>query len=377
MSRVKKISKVTIFIVFLVIIISTIGNIVRFKFLSFDSSRLDATDMYYDQPENTIEVVFVGTSVVLNGFSPLDLYDMYGICAYNFGTPGQATMTSYYWVEDTYRNHEESLAAVVFDVSYLRTIPADARYQLPAQKLDMSMTKMNLIKDSADTIDDFMNLISYTFSYHTRWKELVSADFGVGVSDIINTRGYEYYSYKMINGTTYDQINTANYFLEEVEEETVLPEEALFYLDKLVSFCEEASIDLILVKTPADGWEDGDHLAIQSIADEYNLEFIDFNYSDYFEALEFNFATDTIYGIHANYYGASKLTSYLGEYLVNNSNVTDVRNQEGFIFMDEELEEYKRNIVKMDLEEIIDPIEYISYISSKENYTLYMLLLLY
>lgn len=358
-----------IFCIVLIGILLSLNYILQPKWLTNDTNY-DTTYIYYEQPDNTIEVIFAGTSVVLDGFSPLDLYENYGICSYNFGSSAQPMLATYYWLEEGYRNHSESLSTVILDVSSLRSEFWEEYYQLAALRMEMTGTKINLIKDCNDTLDDFMNFLSPIFSFHTRWKELEKLDLGFEDYSFSYARGYNYFNYSVQINKKYDEINVPNYFLAETKDVTEFLESPLLYLEKMVDFCEEEDIELILVKTPVNGWTDSDHIATQNIAEEYDLEFIDFNYSSYFDQLEYNYATDTIDGGHSNYYGATKLTNWIGEYLVENCNATDVRGLEEYAFMEGELAEYKRTIIEVKLEQITDPMEYISYVNEYDNYTL-------
>lgn len=44
---------------------------------------------FYEEKENSIDVLSIGTSAFVYGFSPMYIYDKYGIKAYNLSTPGQ------------------------------------------------------------------------------------------------------------------------------------------------------------------------------------------------------------------------------------------------------------------------------------------------
>ena len=92
-------------------------------------NNYDTVHGFYEEPENTIETLFLGASVTVNGIIPIELYREYGICAYNLGTEQQPLMTSYYWLLETERLHKETLDTVVLDASMLRRTPIDEVYQ--------------------------------------------------------------------------------------------------------------------------------------------------------------------------------------------------------------------------------------------------------
>ena len=50
----------------------------------------------YDEPRETIDTVFLGTSHMLYGVAPMELYEKYGIKSYNMSTSAQPIHLSYY-----------------------------------------------------------------------------------------------------------------------------------------------------------------------------------------------------------------------------------------------------------------------------------------
>ena len=70
-----------------------------------DWNNYDTMHGFYEEPENTIETIFLGASIVVNGITPMELYENYGICAYNLATEQQPMLASYYWLEEAERLH--------------------------------------------------------------------------------------------------------------------------------------------------------------------------------------------------------------------------------------------------------------------------------
>ncbi len=87
----------------------------------FDWNTYYTMNGFYEEPENTIETVFPGSSVVVRGIIPTELYEDYGICSYNLSLANAPMLISYYWPEEAYRLHSESMTTVVLDVSGLRS----------------------------------------------------------------------------------------------------------------------------------------------------------------------------------------------------------------------------------------------------------------
>ncbi len=337
-------------------------------------NNYNTTHGFYEEPENTIETIFLGSSVTVNGIIPMELYEDYGICAYNLGTEQQPMLASYYWVEETYRLHSETFSTVVLDVSMLRKTPSEACYHKALDAMKLSEVKIRAVRDYSELFDEetFINLIPL-LSYHDRWKEVSEDDFTKSEDDVdVSTRGYHFVTTKRIDSVnSFTSVALPSVLVDEEADELELDTESLYYLKKMIEFCEEHDIQLVLTKAPTTGWSSSAHNAVQKIADEYGLDFLDFNFDPYFSEIDFNYSYDTV-DSHMNYYGATKYTNWLGNYLVNECGNHDVRGDDKYAYMETELEEYQRNIAEISLNKITDPCDYISYLLSEGNYTIFI-----
>ena len=91
---------------------------------------------FYEEPPNSIETVFVGASMTLFGFSPMEMYAQDGICAYNLASTSQPMVMSYFWVKEADRLQGDTLDTVVLDVSMLRRTPQEEDYRKALDGMD-------------------------------------------------------------------------------------------------------------------------------------------------------------------------------------------------------------------------------------------------
>ena len=61
---------------------------------------IETKDSFYREPENTIQVAFLGASTIASGITPMEKYKNYGICAYSFATPSQPVIDSNFWLRE-------------------------------------------------------------------------------------------------------------------------------------------------------------------------------------------------------------------------------------------------------------------------------------
>ncbi len=377
--RVTSIIKAFVFLIMGAFIFAACNFILQPIWLSSFNNSYDMANGFYDEPNNTIETIFLGSSHVRYGISPMNLYEDYGICAYDLSTDEQPVMASYFWLEETYRLHSQTLNTVVLDMSMIKRDPDSAAYHKALDPMELSITKLHAVKAYSEDFDDSLLNISALTSYHDRWKELTDTDFlKFGYDPEIFIRGYQYNASQWISSASnFSEITMPLVIDDENEQDTTLDSTAVIYLEKMASFCEEHNLQLLLIKTPTT-WTSEDHNTIQKLADTYGLKFIDFNVNPYYSETEFNYATDLIIpttgsNLHVNYYGATKLTDYLGEYLIEECGNRDVRGDEKYAFMEDELADYKQYVtLRQSLLNVTNPCDYIQAALDDQNCTIFI-----
>lgn len=329
---------------------------------------------FYEEPKNTIETVFLGRSVVASGIIPTQLYDEYGICSYNLATEAQPMLASYYWLEEAYRLHSDTLKTAVLDVSGLRATSRDAFYHKALDGMKVSDVKYRAVKDYVgNDIRDILTFMTPLVSYHSRWSTIKGSEFDkYELSPVNGTRGYHYID-KIYQYTAKSAIRDKNITLYATETNVDdLVDESVAYFEKMVEFCKEKDIKLVLIKTPTLDWSSKLHDRIDELAKESELEFFDFNYTPLYDELKFVHSFDTSEGYHPNSYGAVKLTQWIGQYLVDECGATDVRGSEGYEHLDEQLELYNDTVgLMMKLEEMPSADKYIEQ-ASKEDVVVFI-----
>lgn len=298
------------------------------------------------EPQDTIETVFLGSSVIANGIIPAEIYDEAGVCAYNLGTEQQPMLASYYWLKEVYRLHSNTLKTVVLDASMLRRVPEKAFYQKAIDNMAFSMNKIEAINAYTANGVDFLNHFIALFEYHERWTEIKQTDFQKTRRSVVQSnRGYNYLENKRIDyGNCFD-LAVGGYYLNTHAEKAELNDEAVYYFDQMVRFCQQHQMKLILIKTPiAGGWEDSWHMAAAALAKMNSLDYIDFNYTPVLDELGFDYGSDLADDNHMNHNGAVKLSRWFGRYLKEQCENRDVRGMEGYTFLGVQLADYRNNM---------------------------------
>ncbi|MCC8139775.1 MAG: hypothetical protein LIO67_05680 [Lachnospiraceae bacterium] len=307
-----------------------------------------ASDYKYQaffEEEEDFDVLFTGTSHVVDGIFPMELWKDYGITSYNFGGNSNAIATSYWAIELALEYTSPSL--VVIDCLRLssdeKTAANYSNVHVSLDAFPFSLKKVEAVKDLLDdgvmdaaieegTVTETeerspLGLLLDFSVYHSRWSELSEDDFEPDV-------GVEKGAESRIRVSEPNEIISVSKD-EKMEEDTV----AVQYLEKMITDCQERGIEVLLVYLPfpasEDEWREANR--VYEIAEEYSVNYINFLDMDIVD-----FETDCYdASSHLNPSGARKVTDYLGEYIMEHYGLTDHRGDEAYAGWEEDYEVYK------------------------------------
>ena len=136
------------------------------------------------------------------------------------------------------------------------------------------------------------------------------------------------------------------YYMKKKKKCETMPKYVKIYLEKIEELCEKNNAQLLLVSMPSPkNWNHKRHAEMQQYADEKGIAYLDLN--EKVEELGLNWAEDTQdKGDHLNVYGAEKVTSYLGNYLEDNYELEDHRNDPAYEAWNQLAEQYEQNLAK-------------------------------
>ena len=267
------------------------------------------------------DVIFVGDCEVYENFSPITMWEDYGITSYIRGSAQQLIWQSYYLLEETLEY--EKPEAVVFNVLSMKydTPQKEAYNRMTLDGMKWSKSKVDDIRASMMEDEEFADYVFPILRYHSRWQELTSDDFKyLFTGRPVSQSGY-YMRIDVKPAQTFPKPKKlANYEFGE---------NSWKYLEKMRKLCEEKGIQLILVKAPSlypawyDEWED----QIEEYAKTYELPY--YNFLELTDEVGIDFTKDTYDGgLHLNLSGAEKMGAYFGKILREEFQVPDRRNDE-------------------------------------------------
>lgn len=254
------------------------------------------------------DVIFVGDCEVYENFSPITLWENYGVTSYIRGSPQQLIWHSYYTLKDTLER--ETPQVVVFNVLSMQydKPQSEAYNRMALDDLPLSVNKIQAVMASKMEDETLLSYIFPFFRYHSRWSELTASDFRyLFHQDTLSHNGFLMRADVRPVETLPEPKKLANYQFSDICYE---------YLDKIRLLCEEKGVELILIKAPSlyPHWYDEWDQQMEDYAAQYDLTYI--NFLDYIDEIGLDFSTDTYdQGLHLNLSGAEKLSDYFGQIL--------------------------------------------------------------
>lgn len=269
---------------------------------------------FYGEEKDSLDVAAIGNSDLYSGFSPMEIWEDHGITAYACGEIKQQVNQAFYLLQELLTCQKPKV--VILEVDSL---------------FDESATG-----HLASILESAVKYVFPLLEYHDRWKEVKISDFKS--QDTIwhdPDKGY-YYSAETV------PYRGGDYMRDKGKTAEMDPMTA-YYLDEFMGLCRDSDIAVILVEMPsANSWNRARHEAVAAYAQQQEVPFIDFNLN--MEETGFDWAPDSRDGgNHLNHSGARKISAWLGDYLAQNYELEDHRQDPAYSQWEQDLAEYKKN----------------------------------
>ncbi|MBQ7320805.1 MAG: SGNH/GDSL hydrolase family protein [Clostridia bacterium] len=273
---------------------------------------------YYEET-SPHQVLFVGDCEVYENFSPITLWEEYGITSYIRGSAQQLIWQSYYLLDEMLRR--ESPEAVVFNVLSVKygTPQNEAYNRMSIDGMRWSSSKWGAVQASMTEEEDAITYLFPLLRYHSRWNELSGED----ITYLFRRDRVGYNGYLMQTGV---RPVTSQPPWVPLEDYTV-PQTCMDYLDKMREICEHYGVELILIKAPSiyPLWYEEWDAQIAAYAEAHGLAY--YNFLAMSEEIGIDWERDTYdAGLHLNVWGAEKLSTYFGKLLTEKHGLTSQKN---------------------------------------------------
>lgn len=310
-----------------------------------------AISTFYDEPKNSLDVVYIGASNAYVHFNTVLAYHQYGFTTGMLSAGDQPVMMTKYFIEDAEKRQNPKLYIIdlnQYTLEFDRYTEGDIRNSIDL--MPFSINRLKAIDDIFKYIDvtdadpestSKNDKINYYFSflkYHNSWKTLTKENF-TGNTNI-------YKGFYLTKGTV--EQNPQNPPKWTTEREKLSDDAEEIFLD-LIHYIKENNINVLFV-IPNKPYAEKIHgiparfNTLIDILNDNNLDVINFNTLDDFKI---DYKTDLHNITHINVYGATKYTLYLSKYLKENYQLEDHRKDKKYDSWESEYQRFKKNFKKL------------------------------
>ena len=261
----------------------------------------------FAEEDNTLDALVVGHSGVLYASSPMEMYDLRGITAYNLAKTTQAPFEAYNTIVEVLKHQTPKVIVLNID-------------EFTYDKFD------NLAKITGL---DMLNKLFPIFNVHSRWRYLIDEE-EIGRS---LTKNYVY--------TSAIQPYPGHKVMTPTDKVHNIIKPWRKYLDKICDLCEEKGIGIVFVEFPTKTfWSQARSNGFSIYANERGIKFIDFNLIE--DEIGFDWQLHTCdKGDHMNCYGAKIMSCYIANYIADTYELPSHKGEEKYKIWDEELATYR------------------------------------
>ncbi|EOS78018.1 hypothetical protein C819_00634 [Lachnospiraceae bacterium 10-1] len=317
------------------------------------TERKDSRKKYQDFMElaDQIDVLFLGSSHVLNGINPVQLYSEYGITSYNMGKPGGMVTESYWTLMNaldycTPKCVVVDLWALDRNYKYLDIMNGQESEEDIRNSVSLLHTNMDIWPISKTKIAAVNDLISdpeirkeflWNFTlYHGRWSSITAGDFKP-----VNGQGYGEY---LLGAEQRQELYLSSRVEQAENTDQTLSEKSVCeeYLYKILEECRQRDIDVVLTFLPMAVSYDQDRQAVNritEIAAENNLPFLNLLPQENQSIVDYY--TDMSDDTHLNANGMYKVTSYIGGKLKEAYGLPDHREDDAYAGWKERADQWR------------------------------------
>lgn len=285
---------------------------------------------FYEEPRDSIDVVFVGGSNVFRYYNPKQAFEQEGFTSYDYAVEHTVPIVSDAII-DIQRTQDPIL--IVADVRcYLSSCFSGAmgvgfKNQLGSQDFHLMSRLETSLKHKFLGGGGYSEMVSIFLDlplYHDNMEALSDRQHWLFMDD--NRGEMETSDYKHENG--YLQYLSASHLRKMFSNETkslldndnttpLEPAAERLYRDFL-AWCQEKNVNILLVEAPfvvseQDVLESNE---LEKIAKEYGIPFLGMR--SIIEETGLNYERDYADPVHVNYLGAEKYTAFMAEYIEKN-----------------------------------------------------------
>lgn len=330
----KRLIKAVVCILLVGMIFTYINNMLFIKY----SDGIYSLNVFYELEDDTVDVLFLGSSHAFEDFNTSVLWDEYGMASYVLGGSMQPTWNTYYYLKEALETQKPQLIVLegyglTYSDSYMN------KYQMYKNTLGIRSfsNRISNINTSVSFKERF-ELLFPLFSFHDRYAELTYEDFLPNKGDMF------YESWKGFANNFETEKHVSPEIINDGEVEELSPKTEKYYR-KIIELAQKNDIPIMVIVNPYPDAKKGDIKKFnraKEIAAKYKVDFFDYSLDE--EAFGIDYGCDVSDKYHLNYKGNKKLSLKIGEMIVSKYHVSDRRGDAKYSSWEENSKVLKRMV---------------------------------
>lgn len=311
--------KIFFYITILILILWQIGKPLKFHYGDGIQNMIE----FYEMPENSVDVLILGSSHAFENINPLVLWQNYGIASYILGGSIQPMWNTYFYLKEALKTQTPKLIILeAYTTTANYDFIDDSRIIKNTYGMKWSRDRIEAIKVSAPQ-KRWLEFLIPIFQEHILYASLSPADFPTLTKQKYTMNMWLGFGCNMgLNSFATPEISLAN-------KNNFLPlsEKTEKYFRKTIELAKEHNIPIVVVKSPYAGFNENDNSIYNSaekIANEYGVKFINYNFQ--YERIGLDFSCDAADYSHLNYNGNTKFSKILAQDIKQMFDIPDRRN---------------------------------------------------
>ena len=246
--------RVICFLVIFFMLASTAQYYLQYRERYNDNSSFQIIN-FYKEDRNSMDAVFIGSSITFSYYSPLFAYDSYGLKTTNYSSSGMGMLAYRYAIEEVRKYQKDALIVLTITPNY------EMQYlgvHFMSDYMPMSKNKIAFLTryftQEGESILNSIGVYATIMEYHDRWAEMDADDFIIDEGIKGATRHHYYLS-------TVNDVSENHYVSEEKEE---MPKKMNYFMSDLLDYCDEKGEHNIVFLLPPKSYSEDEYKQFNS-----------------------------------------------------------------------------------------------------------------
>lgn len=348
--------KTVVFLLLMFCMLTSILKIFNYK----DMGGGGGWQRFYQAEDESIDVLFFGSSHVHCTIDHGLLWDDYGMAGYTLSAGSQMIDHTCYFVKEALKSQKPKVIVVEM-IGVLGGELSNSSTEVYRNSLGMRWS--SVFGEYIDYLSDNMEMEREEKQQvflkipviHSRYAELTKSDFEDTIPFMRGYRG------------SYESVSFEKPSAAGIQEVIELDSQRFAMLWEIIDTANENSIPIVLFAAPyvLSEEEQMQFNAVEVFAKQQGIPFI--NYNKLYDELSIDFETDFRDEGHVNNYGAAKVTEHMAQYLKDNYGIPDRKGSAGYELWEDNALYLRNKALRNELEKAVDINEYFQILSKIEE----------